>query len=92
VARSLLDRENHLSLSRTIGFLLILIGFPLMIFPDYPLPLWLWGFLILFLFARDYHPGALNDISPISKKRKVLAAVTMAVFLLCFPLPQAIFM
>jgi hypothetical protein len=93
VARSLLDREKHLSFSRNLGFLLILIGFLLMLFPEvYPLPLWLWGFLILFFFARDYHPGALNDVSPISKKRKVLAAVTIAVFLLCFPLPQAIFM
>ncbi len=81
IARSILGRQRHFWLTRVLGFSLFGIG---LVFPDYPF--WVWGFMIV-AFFRGYHPGALDDISRLSTSHKVLAAVTLAVFLLCLPLP-----
>ena len=81
VARGLMNRERHYTLTRTLGFTLFLTGIP---FPEFPL--WFWGFLIILLF-RGYHPGALDDVSELSKRQKSLAAMALVVFLLCLPVP-----
>jgi membrane-associated protease RseP (regulator of RpoE activity) len=81
IARGLLGRERHYTLTRILGFVLFLTFIP---FPD--LPLWIWGFVII-LFFRGYHPGALDDVSGLSGRQKLLAAVALIVFILCLPLP-----
>lgn len=81
IARGLINRERHYTLTRTLGFALFLTGIP---FPGFPL--WFWGFFIILLF-RGYHPGALDDVSQLSKHQRSLAAITFIVFLLCLPVP-----
>jgi len=81
IARGLLGRERHYTLTRILGFALFLTFIP---FPD--LPLWLWGFLII-MFFRGYHPGALDDVSGLSGRQKLLAGAAFVVFILCLPLP-----
>lgn len=83
VARGLMSRERHYTLTRILGFVLFLTFIP---FPD--LPLWIWGFLIV-MFFRGYHPGALDDVSGISRRQKLLAAAALIVFILCLPLPMS---
>jgi len=82
VARGVMSRERHYGLTRALGLSLILFGF---FFPL--LPLWIFGFLILLLF-RGYHVGALDDVSKLSKRQKLLAAAAFIVFLLCLPIPS----
>ncbi len=81
VARGLLSRERHYTITRALGFALFLTGLP---FPDFPL--WVWGFFIILLF-RGYHAGALDDVSRLSRRHKRLAVVALVVFLLCLPVP-----
>ena len=81
IARAILGRERHFTLTKILGFSMLGLG---MLFPDYPF--WVWGFMIIFFF-RGYHPGALDDISPLSRRQKILAAAALVVFLLCLPLP-----
>jgi Zn-dependent protease len=84
VARGLLNRERHFTLTKVSAFSLIMFGF-IISSPLSP-TLWLWGLLILLIF-RGYHTGALDDVSKLSKNQKWLAAVTFVVFLLCVPIP-----
>ncbi|MEM2875010.1 MAG: site-2 protease family protein [Candidatus Hadarchaeales archaeon] len=81
VARGLMKRETHYSLTMGMGLGLLVSG---MLWPE--MPFWFWGLLIL-LFFRTYHPGALDDISGVSRKHVLLGLVAMAVFALCLPLP-----
>lgn len=81
VARGVISREHHYTLTRTLGFALFLTGLP---FPD--LPLWIWGFLII-IISRGYHAGALDDVSKLSRRQKTLAVAALVVFLLCLPIP-----
>lgn len=81
VARGVIGRERHYTLTRTLGFALFLTGLP---FPD--LPLWIWGFLIIMIF-RGHHAGALDDVSKLSRRQKTLAVAALVVFLLCLPIP-----
>lgn len=81
VARGLLDRDRHYTLTRVLSLSLIFFGalfsIPLLIIP---------GFFAFFFF-RDHHPGPLDDVSDLSKGQRLLAAATFIVFLLCLPLP-----
>lgn len=81
VARGLMSRERHYTLTRTLGFTLFLTG---IFFPGFPL--WFWGFIIILLF-RGYHTGALDDVSRLSGRHKTLAIAALVVFLLCLPVP-----
>jgi membrane-associated protease RseP (regulator of RpoE activity) len=81
VARGLMSGERHYTLTRVLGLSLIMTGF---FAPE--LPLWIWGFFV-FMFFRSYHPGALNDVSPLSGRSKALATATLIVFFLCLPVP-----
>jgi len=79
VARGMLDGQRHYSLTRMLGFTLIFLG----IFMP---ALLIWGILILFLF-RGQHPGALDDVSELSRRQRYLALAAVAVFVLCLPIP-----
>lgn len=80
VARSLLSQENHFILTRSIGFLLIFLG-------------WLWGgFLILGIFILfiigSPHPGALDNISELADRQKIIVAITILIFIVTIPIPM----
>ncbi len=79
MARGMLERERHYSLTRMLGFILIFLGLVWA-------PLLFWGILILFLF-KGQHPGALDDVSRLTRRQRFLAWGTFAVFLLCLPIP-----
>ena len=83
IARGLMGRERHYGLTRTLGFSLILFG---LFFPQLLL-FSIFGLIIL-LFFRGYHAGALDDVSELSKRQKWLAVVAFMVFLLCIPIPM----
>lgn len=46
---------------------------------------WFMAALALFLF-RNRHPGTLDDVTPLSTSRKVLALLFVAIFIACFTL------
>jgi len=79
VARGLLNADQHYQLTRWLGIGLIILGL-------FWVPLFLWGILILLLF-RSHHMGALDDLSPLSQRQKLLAAAAFTVFILCLPIP-----
>jgi len=79
VARGMLNADRHYQLTKWTGIGLIALGL-------FWLPLFMWGILILLLF-RSPHMGALDDISPLSRRQKLLAAVAFTVFILCIPIP-----
>ena len=81
VARALLSAEQHRTLTRGMGFGLLLSGFLL---PTYPF--WIWGFLILFFFG-GHHAGVLDELSPLSPSHRRLALLTFLLLPLTFPLP-----
>ncbi|MCS7115293.1 MAG: site-2 protease family protein [Candidatus Bathyarchaeota archaeon] len=73
IARSLLGDKARAVLAALSILLLALSGF------------WLMALFVLFL-SLQRHPGPLDDVSELSKSRKVLAAVLVAVFVLAFPM------
>jgi len=81
VARAMLSAEQHRTLTRGMGFGLLLSGFLL---PTYPF--WIWGFLILFFFG-SHHAGVLDELSPLSPSHRLLALLTFLLLPLTFPLP-----
>ncbi len=81
IMRGLIGKDRHYTLTRTLGFALFLMG---ILFPESPM--WLWGFMII-MFFRGHHPGALDDISGLSRRQKLLALAALVVFLLCLPVP-----
>jgi hypothetical protein len=75
-------RETHQSLTTAMGFGLFVTGIFL---PE--MPFWFWGLLIL-LFFRMPHQGALDDVSGVSGKHVLLSIAAMVVFILCLPVPS----
>lgn len=79
VLRSLMSQEKHYALSRIVGILLLLAGL-----------LWvgflIFGLFVLFVVGRP-HPGALDDATELEKNHKILAIITLLVFVLCIPIP-----
>ena len=74
VVRAFLPERAHRYLTTTIGLVLIGMSF-----------LWvgwlIWGLLVLMMGAMG-NPGALDEVSPISKKRIILAVVALILFIL----------
>ncbi|WP_048148851.1 site-2 protease family protein [Palaeococcus ferrophilus] len=74
VARAFLGEKAHTYATMGVGFLLILMSY-----------FWvgwaLWGFIVL-LMGRVGNPGALDEVSPISGRRIVLALAVLLIFLL----------
>jgi len=81
VARAVLGPAGHYYTTVFLSLALFSSGF---FFPQYPF--WLWGFLAFILFSRE-HPGALDDVHPISSRSKAIAGACLAIFILCFPIP-----
>ena len=79
VARGMLNADQHYQLTKWLGIGLIVLGL-------FWLPLFMWGILILILF-RSPHMGALDDLSPLSQRQKLLAAAAFTVFIFCIPIP-----
>lgn len=79
VARGVMTPEQHYALTRALSFGLILLGF-------FFLPFLIVGFFI-FLMSKSYHAGALDDVSRLSPRHKILAIAAFSVFLLCMPIP-----
>lgn len=73
IARSLLGEKARVVLAVLSILLLVISGF------------WLMALFVLFL-SLQRHPGPLDDVSSLSKSRKILAAVLVAVFVLAFPI------
>jgi membrane-associated protease RseP (regulator of RpoE activity) len=73
VARSLAGEKTRIALTMLSIFLMILSGF------------WLMAMFVLFM-AMQRHPGPLDDVSSLSKSRKLLAVILIAIFVLSFPL------
>ncbi len=74
IARAFLSEKTHRYFTILLGFLLMAMGF-----------LWIgwmiWAALILFMGSMG-NPGALDEVTPISKKRIALAAVAVVIFFL----------
>ncbi|MEM2299633.1 MAG: site-2 protease family protein [Candidatus Hadarchaeales archaeon] len=82
IARAVLGLERHFYLTRFLSLALFFSG---LFYPE--LPFWLWGLMAFLLFSRG-HPGALDDIHPLSRRAKLKAAACLAIFILCFPIPR----
>ena len=50
------------------------------------------AFLVLVIASRAQESTPLDDVSPLSKKRRVLFWVAMALAVLCAPMPTGQFM
>ena len=74
IARAFLNEKTHRYFTMALGFVLIGMGF-----------LWvgwmIWAVLILFMGSMG-NPGALDEVSPISKKRIALALIALVIFIL----------
>jgi membrane-associated protease RseP (regulator of RpoE activity) len=79
VARGLMNTNRHYQLTKWMGIGLMVLGM-------FWLPLLMWGILIFIIFRKP-HMGALDDLSPLSRRQKLLAAAAFTVFILCLPIP-----
>ena len=73
IARSLVGDKARMILTAASILLLVLGGF------------WLMALFVLFLSSQR-HPGPLDDVSVLSRGRKILAVALMAIFVLAFPI------
>lgn len=71
VARAVLGSKYHRILSYTMTVVMFLAG-------------WWTMALLAILLVRFDHPGTLDDVSPLSKKKKMLALLFVMIFLACF--------
>ncbi|MEM3550945.1 MAG: site-2 protease family protein [Candidatus Bathyarchaeia archaeon] len=72
IARSLAGDKVRIALTAFSIFLLLITNF------------WLMALFVLFMSSYK-HPGPLDDVSTLSKSRKILAIVLVGVFVLSFP-------
>jgi len=73
VAKTLFGEKTRMALTALSIILLAISGF------------WMMAIFVL-LLAFHKHPGPLDDVSELSKGRKVLAVILMAIFIMAFPL------
>jgi membrane-associated protease RseP (regulator of RpoE activity) len=84
IARSILGQRKHMILSKMIAFSLMGLGAAGLIFRYNIWIGWmLWGFLGYFISSRG-HPGAMDEVTPLTGKDKLLALIALAIFILCF--------
>ena len=79
VSRSLFSENNHRVLTYISAGILVLLGF------------WFFAILILLMYSRTGHAGPLDDISPITLSRKIIAVFSIPLAILCLPIPAEIF-
>lgn len=73
VARAILGPRLHRTLSYVATIVMILTG-------------WWSMALLAILLIRFEHPGALDDVSPVSRNKKILALLAVAIFFSCLTL------
>ena len=78
VFRSFLNPQEHKVATYISAFVLVFSGFFIM------------ALLMLFFYNQYGHPGAQNDVSPLSLSRRILVGVILLLILLTFPLPEEI--
>ena len=84
IARSVLGEKYHMLVSKTIALSLVGIGLLGSILKYDIWPGWiLWGFLGYIISMRG-HPGAMDEITELTGKDKILALVGVIIFILCF--------
>jgi len=78
ISRSLFGQEVHRKLS-IIGIVITLaLG-------------WFVMAILMIYFFRRVHPGALDNVAPVTKGRKIIAVIMLIIFILCLspiPIPQ----
>lgn len=79
VARALFSEKNHRTITYLSAGIMVLLNF------------WFFALLILFMYSQTGHPGPLDDLSPVSKGRKVIAFLCIPLALLCLPIPVELF-
>ncbi|MFX1516782.1 MAG: site-2 protease family protein [Promethearchaeota archaeon] len=79
VARSLFSENNHRVLTYISAALMTLLGF------------WFFAILILLMYSRTGHAGPLDDLSDITPSRKIIAAFSIFLAILCLPIPVELF-
>jgi membrane-associated protease RseP (regulator of RpoE activity) len=85
IARATLGAKNH----RRITFVMILAAFalPPLVVPLFAPTFWLIGGILLMITLRAPENPPLDDVTPISRGRKMLFVVALAIAALCAPLP-----
>ena len=70
-------RKNHKVATAVALMILFLLGY------------WLMFFLLLFLlmFSGGEHPGALDEVSPLSTSRKIIFLIAIIILILCIAPP-----
>ena len=76
VARSLFSENSHRILTYISAGIIIVINPQLIIFV----------ILIIFMYSQSGHAGPLDDVTEVSKTRKVIALATLILVPLCFPI------
>ncbi len=93
IARVVLGERIHDLLSKGISIFLLATGLTFFLpgdmveLPISPIYI-IWGVLLIFM-SRAGHPGALNEIDNISRKRKIIALIAAILFIITFT-PKAI--
>ncbi len=78
VARSLVSEKTHRTLTYICAFLMMFIS-PIL------------ALIMLLMYSQTGHAGPLDDLSSVTLSRKVIAAFTVILAILCIPLPLEIF-
>jgi membrane-associated protease RseP (regulator of RpoE activity) len=78
ISRSLFSEKTHRKLSKVGIVITIVLG-------------WFVMAILMIYLLRRVHPGALDNVAPISKGRKIIAVIMLVFFILCLspiPIPQ----
>lgn len=77
VARSLVSTEQqHRTITYIAAIILILLGF------------WFFALIILYLYMRTGHPGPLDDVTELTRGRRIIGGLTVALWFLLLPIPE----
>ena len=79
VTRSLFSETQHRYLTYVSAGLLILLGF------------WFFAILLLYMYSQTGHSGAMDDLTEVSLSRKIVAACSIILLVMCLPIPSDIF-
>ncbi|UCE14752.1 MAG: site-2 protease family protein, partial [Candidatus Heimdallarchaeota archaeon] len=75
VARSLFSEKNHRTLTYLSAGLMIILGFGV------------FALIILLMYSQTGHAGPLDDLSTITRSRKIIAVLSIFLAILCLPFP-----
>lgn len=75
VARSLFSEKNHRTLTYLSAGLMIILGFGV------------FALIILLMYSQTGHAGPLDDLSTVTRSRKIIAVLSIFLAILCLPIP-----